>query len=101
MSFYDRRIWRDRIRPDQLLREPLCRQCLAQGRIVVATEVDHITPISAGGSEIADTNLQSLCLVCHSRKTRKDQGAQVSMGYSADGLPIDPEHPWNKPAQAG
>jgi 5-methylcytosine-specific restriction protein A len=42
--FYSTAIWR-RLRAMQLAREPLCRHCEAEGFTVLATEVDHITPI--------------------------------------------------------
>lgn len=67
---YDRRDWRDRIRPRQLSREPLCEFCKEQGRIEPATEVDHID-----GDPWNDDpyNLRSLCKPCHSGRTARDQ----------------------------
>ena len=38
---------------------------------MLATEVDHIVPKSAGGTDAMD-NLQALCKSCHSRKTAKE-----------------------------
>ena len=51
------------IRAEHLQLEPYCRVCGAQ-----ATDVDHIVPKRAGGSENRQ-NLQSLCKQCHSAKT--------------------------------
>jgi 5-methylcytosine-specific restriction enzyme A len=56
-----------------LEREPLCRRCAAAGRVVAATEVDHIHPKRAGGPEAFD-NLQPLCKPCHSAKTAREMG---------------------------
>jgi 5-methylcytosine-specific restriction protein A len=54
------------------MREPLCRSCRGQGKIVAATEVDHIVPKQDGGADAFD-NLQPLCKPCHSRKTLGEQ----------------------------
>lgn len=86
--FYDTTLWRESIRPAQLAREPLCRLCKERGRIVAATEVDHIVPISQGGSEIHQDNLQSLCTDCHSRKTAADQGKSPKLGCDVNGVPV-------------
>ena len=43
------------------------------GRVVIATEVDHIVPRRAGGKDVIE-NLQSLCITCHSRKTARFDG---------------------------
>ncbi|GAB5501332.1 MAG: HNH endonuclease signature motif containing protein [Pseudohongiellaceae bacterium] len=59
--------WR-RIRNRVLAGEPNCRVC---GR--VATEVDHITPLTRGGTH-ALSNLQPLCKSCHSKKTVREDG---------------------------
>jgi len=62
--------WR-KLRSLVLAREPLCRECARRGKIVAATEVDHIVPLSRGGTNELD-NLQPLCKSCHSRKTAKE-----------------------------
>lgn len=42
------------------------------GRIVAATQVDHITPRREGGRDNW-ANLQPLCAACHSKKTAQGQ----------------------------
>lgn len=65
------RSWQ-RLRLWHLSREPLCRECRRHGRVEGAAEVDHVLPLSRGGTNDAD-NLQSLCKTCHSRKTGKER----------------------------
>lgn len=55
----------------RLRNEPLCRHCLASGRVTAATEVDHVIPLHKGGSD-TDGNCQSLCGPCHRAKTAED-----------------------------
>jgi len=95
--FYDSTAWR-KLRRLQLSDQPLCVMCKLAGKVVVATEVDHIVPMSKGGAALDQANLQSLCHNCHSRKTIRDQGKtdKPIKGASATGLPIDPQHPWNR-----
>lgn len=48
-----------------------CVQCGARGRL----EVDHIIPVRDAPERAYDlTNLQTLCVACHSRKTRIEVG---------------------------
>lgn len=58
------------LRAKQLIIEPFCRECAKRGIRTRATDVDHIKP-HRGNKRIFfdDTNLQSLCHSCHSRKT--------------------------------
>lgn len=47
-----------------------CVECGNRGRL----EVDHIKAIRDGGAEFDLDNLQTLCVRCHSRKTRLEMG---------------------------
>jgi 5-methylcytosine-specific restriction enzyme A len=82
-------------RATQLYAKPLCEHCSAKGLVVLATEVDHIVPLFKGGSDLVD-NKQSLCSACHKIKTAQDKGFRARYGCDASGLPLDPNHHWNK-----
>jgi 5-methylcytosine-specific restriction endonuclease McrA len=84
--------WRA-IRKMVLDREPLCRYCAKQGRLVVATEVDHVNNDTFDNSLDA---LQPLCKSCHSSKTAQEQrgGVATIKGHDINGNPLDPNHPW-------
>jgi 5-methylcytosine-specific restriction protein A len=62
---------RQEIRRQHFAEHPLCVHCEAQGRVAIATELDHIVPLHKGGQE-ADSNRQGLCHDCHLAKTAKD-----------------------------
>lgn len=63
---------------DQVRREePLCRACLAEGRTTATAEIDHIKPLSAGGTNDR-ANLQGLCETHHRLKSAAEQQATVS-----------------------
>lgn len=85
-----------RLRAEVLAREPLCRMCAARGLVEPATDVDHIHD---SRDDYTDDNridsLQPLCHECHSIKTARDMGKQVSLGCDVNGIPLDPEHPWH------
>lgn len=53
--------------------EPLCRMCAAEGKLVSATEVDHIQPLAQGGAQFDPANLQSLCRRHHAGKTWREK----------------------------
>lgn len=77
-KLYKLPIWTNDLRPNQLAREPFCRECTARAmrtgerhlHRVPATDVDHIIPHRGNMKLFTDRkNLQSLCHSCHSRKT--------------------------------
>ena len=57
-----------------------CEECKATGRVMLATVVDHITPLWAGGHE-SDANRQALSVECHDRKSADE--AKVRAGGRA------------------
>ena len=67
---YDTKRWH-LTRRKQLFDHPICQACDER----LATDVDHIIPLSAEGDPWSSTNLQSLCHECHSRKTQKEMAA--------------------------
>ena len=71
MRLIQSRRWRE-LRLWKLRRQPLCEECLRQGRVTPATEVHHITPVESGVTArqmtalmFAPGNLMSLCAACH------------------------------------
>ena len=76
-GWYSLPIWTDALRPAQLLREPFCRVCAARGVRTRATVVDHIVPHRGNWARFTDRgNLQSLCKICHDRKTAREQAEE-------------------------
>jgi 5-methylcytosine-specific restriction protein A len=68
---YTTQTWR-RLRRQKLAETPMCEHC--RPRIVPATQVDHIVPISEGGPPFPNLDgLRSLCASCHSRVTARWQ----------------------------
>lgn len=68
---YDRR-WKKK-RAAWLAAHPLCVACESKGRIVGATDVDHVIPHRGDMRLFWSGELQSLCSTCHSRKTRRGE----------------------------
>ena len=57
-------------RKQYLAAHPLCARCMADGRYVKATVVDHIVPHRGDKKLFWDRdNWQSLCRKCHDKKT--------------------------------
>lgn len=76
--------WR-KLRLMFLRTHPLCVECSRAGRVVAATDVDHIRPKAEGGTDAWD-NLQALCHVHHSEKTRSDQAKKSGRGEGPSNL---------------
>lgn len=67
-----------------LRNNPLCVLCKQAGFIVQAVLVDHIIPLSQGGTD-ERANRQSLCRSCHAKKTATEGGK-----HGSDNKPGDP-----------
>ena len=57
-----------RIRPQILARDGGTCQIGAPGCTTIATQVDHITPVHAGGAWYDPTNLRAACANCNNRR---------------------------------
>jgi 5-methylcytosine-specific restriction protein A len=65
--------WR-RVRDRKLTRDPLCEDCLLQGRRVVARQVDHVIPRRQRPDLIFEiANLRSLCTMHHGKKSAEER----------------------------
>jgi len=73
-----------RVREEILNESPLCRECAKLGRTCGAVEVDHILPLSLGGTNDRN-NLQPICRECHERKTAKENSYRIPI--NEDGFP--------------
>lgn len=61
--------WRT-AREQYLRKNPLCVECLREGKLTPATVVDHVVPHRGDPKLFWDkTNWQALCSGCHNRKT--------------------------------
>ena len=91
---YDRK-WRKR-REQQLRAHPLCRLCLeVRVKVTAATVADHVVP-HRGDPVLFEGPLQSLCKECHdSWKQSIENGGHIK-GCDASGMPLDPNHAWNR-----
>ncbi len=61
-----------RLRTELFTAKPLCAECERHGRVRLASERDHITPLYEGGADVAD-NVQGLCVECHEAKSLQER----------------------------
>ncbi|WP_156382214.1 MULTISPECIES: HNH endonuclease [unclassified Aureimonas] len=88
--------WR-KARAGHLRSHPHCVACSREGRIAPATIVDHIIPHRGDQRLFWDrTNWQSLCTPHHSGEKQGDEARGYAARVGADGLPTDPNHPFNR-----
>jgi 5-methylcytosine-specific restriction protein A len=80
-----------------LSEQPLCADCMKQGLLTPATDVDHHDNDASNNER---SNLVGLCHYCHSVKTaRYEQYKRTGTwpavkGCDVNGIPLDPTHPW-------
>lgn len=67
-SFYQSTTWR-KARIGYIIGQPLCEVSAAAGLVVPAEVVDHIIPISVGGSKLDPRNFMSLSKAIHDYKS--------------------------------
>jgi 5-methylcytosine-specific restriction endonuclease McrA len=76
-----------------------CAMCRRRIRAGERVEVDHIVEVRVDPSRRLDPlNLRALCGRCHRQRTgrsvaARNRGFEGAVG--ADGMPLDPRHPWN------
>lgn len=65
----------------------LCEHCKANGRVSVATVVNHIIPLAHGGEDV-DENTENLCDKCDERVTAEQFGRKRRVTIGEDGWPL-------------
>ena len=75
LGFYQSPRWRA-VRAAFLREHPVCRACDALGLLVPAVVADHVQPLKDGGERFGWSNLQSLCVSCHNRKTARENAGR-------------------------
>ena len=85
-----------KVRERHLKVNPYCIVCG-----ILGNEVDHIISIQERPDlRLEPSNLRTLCKPHHSRRTVMDQGwhkgKTIRQEAAPDGMPTDPNHPWNK-----
>ncbi len=70
-KFYNSHSWR-KVAIAHKLKNPVCVKCSERGIVTAVAVTDHIVRLVDGGAEFDESNLQSLCGSCHSRKSGKE-----------------------------
>ena len=85
------------LRADQLKKHPLCAFHLKRSKIVEATVVHHVRPKDKDNIATFFRGPSSRCAnrVTTSAGQKEDKRGYV-MGCDINGVPLDPEHHWNK-----
>lgn len=86
-----------------LAQQPLCEcpQCDAgRKRVLVATVVDHHIPHRGDLTLFWDkSNWRRLAKACHDSWKQQLEKSGTVKGCDADGVPLDPRHPWRIAAE--
>lgn len=70
--------------------------CEMDGRITVATVVDHVKPHRGDEQLFFYGRLQSLCKLHHDSAKQSEERTGRMIGGSINGEPFDLNHHWNK-----
>jgi len=80
-----------------LMHRPLCIECSRLGRVTASQVVDHIVPHRGDIKLFWDTdNWQPLCKLCHDSHKQRLEKSGRAIGNDVKGIPLDPNHHWNK-----
>ena len=91
LHLYGTQAWRKRSLAF-LAENPWCSRCKG-----VATVTDHVRPHRGNAELFWDwNNLAPLCASCHSRDKQAEETRGYALGVDASGMPVDPNHPWNR-----
>ncbi len=77
--------------------EPLCRMCMAEGRVTAGEVADHVIPHKGDEVMFWTGELQTLCAPCHNGPKQLIEKRGYDTRVSAlTGWPEDPKHPANR-----
>jgi 5-methylcytosine-specific restriction protein A len=69
-THYNSTPWK-KVRAMKKRANPLCQDCLDEGKITPTQEIDHVIPLTVRPDlALVMENLRSLCVECHRAKTR-------------------------------
>lgn len=78
-----------------LKQHPLCQYCKEDGRVTLATVVNHITPHKGDQNLFWDqSNWQSVCAPHHDSTIAREESRGVKIGGDESGQPLDPNSHW-------
>ena len=99
-KMYGTQRWRRQSRA-WIVRHPLCVLCEARGRITAAMVCDHVEPHGGDPVKFWAGPFQSLCKPCHDGTKAELERSGTLRGAGVDGMPLDPDHPWNRRVGVG
>ncbi len=74
---------------EYLKAHPFCMYCSAMGRTTPSTLVDHIKPVTKGGSMMDKANWAACCRGCHDGWVKSlERGGKLKPFVGPDGLPV-------------
>jgi 5-methylcytosine-specific restriction endonuclease McrA len=78
---------------------PMCAPCMRAGRRTKASVVHHKRPHRGNQRLFWDrANWEGRCTTCHADAQGPEATGRVETyrGAASDGIPLDPEHRWNR-----